>query len=423
MKLLSFISLFLISLNATAGNLVIHAGKLLAVPGEAPLPEQTIIVSGNRIDRVEAGYVAPSADDTLLDLSDQFVMPGLMDMHVHLLGELGPDAAIRPLRESREFGVLRGVQHAHRTLMAGFTTVRDLGGRRDSIFALRDAVAKNLVPGPRIFAAGSAIAATGGHGDIDGIRPDLMEMWTTSSICDGAIDCRRATREAIKYGADLIKITATGGVLSDSATGLEAQMTDEEMSEIVQTAERLGRKVAAHAHGAGGINAALKAGIYTIDHGTFLNRESVRLFRKTGAYLVPTMMPGHFIVGQMEGNPFYTDAIKAKAYAASAQSKAGVAMAIEGGVKIAFGTDTGVTPHGMNATEFKLMVDAGMDEMAALHSATVVTAELLQVADKLGTIEAGKLADIIGVRGDPLTDITVMQSVATVVSDGKVEKR
>jgi imidazolonepropionase-like amidohydrolase len=423
MRLLSILALLCVCTNLNAGNLVIHAGRLLAVPGEAPLEEQTILVNGNRIERVVAGYQPAGPGDTLLDLSDQFVMPGLMDMHVHLLVELGPDAALRQLRESAEMAAMRGVANARKTLMAGFTTVRDLGGRPESIFAIRDAIAQDLIPGPRVYAAGSALAATGGHGDVDGMRPELMKMWTPSTICDGAIDCRRATREAIKYGADVVKITATGGVLSDAATGLEAQMTDEEMAEIVRTAERLGRKVAAHAHGTGGINAALKAGVYTVDHGTFLNRESVRLFKQTGAYLVPTMMPGHLVIGQMDGNPFFTDAIKEKAYAAAAQSKAGVAMAIEGGVRIAFGTDSGVTPHGMNGTEFKLMVDAGMTPMAALRSATVVTAEMLGIDNDLGTIEAGKLADIIGVRGDPIADITVMQAVNTVISDGEVEKR
>ena len=421
----SFMSLLLwmFSTSVLAGDLLIHAGKLLAVPGEGFLSEQTIIVSGNRIESVQSGYQAPNEGDELLDLKEQYVMPGMMDMHVHLLLEISPDLVSRQLRESGTMSAMRGVNNAYKTLQAGFTTVRDLGGSPESIFAIRDAAKSGLIPGPRIFAAGSPLAATGGHGDVDGVRPQLLELWTPDTICDGAVDCRRATRHAVKYGADLIKITATGGVLSDAATGLEAQMTDDEMAEIVRSAAAVGRKVAAHAHGTNGINAALKAGVYTIDHGTFLDKESVRLFKKNDAYLVPTLMPGHLVVQTMEGNAFFTDAIKAKAMAATEQSKASFEMALKGGVKIAFGTDTGVTPHGMNALELELMVAAGMSSMAALRSATVVAAELLEVSDKLGTIEAGKLADIIAVADDPLRNIETMQSVTTVIADGIIHKQ
>ena len=230
----------------------------------------------------------------------------------------------------------------------------------------------------------------------------------------------RATRHAIKYGADWIKITATGGVLSDTATGTGQQMTDDELREIMDTAHALGVKVAAHAHGTDGINAALAAGVDSIDHGTFLNDESIRLFKQTGAFLVPTLLPGVKIPPLMEGNPFFTDAIKAKANAASAASQDNVRKAHKAGVRIAFGTDTGVTRHGANAEEFRYMVEAGMDPMDAIRSATVVTAELLEVSADLGTIKAGKLADIIAVDGDPLEDITVLEHVDAVIFDGNL---
>ena len=313
---------------------------------------------------------------------------------------------------------LKGAMHAKRTLDAGFTTVRDLGGKPEAIYALRDAIDKGYVPGPRVIAAGSSLAATGGHGDIDGVKAELLTLWTPQTICDGPYDCRRATRYAIKYGADWIKITATGGVLSDTATGTDQQMTDDELKEIMDTAHGLGVKVAAHAHGLDGINAALRAGVNSIDHGSFLDQESIRLFKQTGAYLVPTLSPSFKIPGQMDGNPFFTEAIKAKALAASAASKANFGSAYEAGVKIAFGTDSAVTKHGDNADEFGMMVESGMTEMDAIRSATVVAAELLEMSDTLGTIEPGMMADIIAVDGNPLEDITVLENVSVVIKDG-----
>jgi len=402
---------------------VIHAGTLLAVPGQAPKSRQTIVIEGNRIARVAEGYLAPAdvaADATLIDLSDRFVLPGLMDMHVHLLGELGPDTRNEALYFTTSMDALRGAMYARRTLEAGFTTVRDLGGDPEAIFALRRAVDEGWIAGPRILAAGSALAATGGHGDVDGYKAELLERWTPETICDGPYDCRRATRHAVKYGADWIKITATGGVLSDTATGTGQQMTDDELKEIMDTAHALGVRVAAHAHGADGINAALRAGVDSVDHGTFLDEEGVRLMKQTGAYLVPTLLPGATIIPTMEGNPFFTEAIKAKARAAAAASKENVSKAVRAGVKIAFGTDTGVTPHGKNAKEFALMVDAGMSPMEAIRSATVVAAELIDRSATLGTIEAGKLADIIAVDNSPLDDVTELERMRAVIKDGSL---
>jgi imidazolonepropionase-like amidohydrolase len=345
-----------------------------------------------------------------------------MDMHVHLLGELGPNSRMDALHVTTSMQALKGVMHAKRTLNAGFTTVRDLGGKPEAIYALRDAVDNGYVAGPRIIAAGSSLAATGGHGDVDGVKAELLTLWTPETICDGPYDCRRATRYAVKYGADWIKITATGGVLSDTATGTDQQMTDDELMEIMDTAHGLGVRVAAHAHGTDGINAALRAGVDSIDHGSFLDRESIRLFKQTGAYLVPTLSPSYKVPSLMAGNPFFTEAIKAKALAAAAASKANFGSAYEAGVKIAFGTDTGVTRHGENADEFGMMVDSGMTEMDAIRSATVVAAELLQMSDTLGTIEPGKMADIIAVDLNPLEDITVLENVSVVIKDGRQVK-
>ncbi|MDA7738116.1 amidohydrolase family protein [bacterium] len=422
-------SFFALSTSAIhAQNLLfIHAGTVLVSADQAPLSEQTIVVRNNKIERVQAGFVLPSKSDLatgveVIDLKEQFVLPGLMDMHVHLLGELSPTSRTDALFITTSMEALEGAHYANKTLMAGFTTVRDLGGNPEAIFALRDSVAKGLVPGPRIFAAGSALAATGGHADVDGYKPELLKLWTPETICDGPYECRRAVRYAIKMGADWIKITATGGVLSDTATGTDQQMTDDELIEIVSTAHGLGVKVAAHAHGADGVKAALRAGVDSIDHGTFADSQAMTLFKQSGAYMVPTLSPGVKLPAKMEGNPFFTDAIKAKALAASAAAQATFQEAYESGVKIAFGTDSAVTPHGENADEFVMMVDAGMTPADAIRSATITAAELLGLEDKLGTLDPGKLADLVAVTGNPLQDISTLKVIDFVMKDGKVMK-
>ncbi len=414
------------SVSAQADNTTyIHAGSVLVSADESPVNEQTIVVRNNRVERVEQGYVLPSETDTsaqVIDLKDQFVLPGLMDMHVHLLFELSPSSRTDALFTTTSMEALNGAYFANKTLMAGFTTVRDLGATPEAIYALRSGVAKGLVPGPRIIAAGSALAATGGHGDIDGIKPELLKLWTPETICDGADDCRKAVRKAVKFGADWIKVTATGGVLSDTKTGTDQQMTDDELTAIVSTAHRLGVKVAAHAHGANGIKAALRAGVDSIDHGTFTDAQAMKLFKKSNAYMVPTLSPGVKVPAKMEGNPFFTEAIKAKALAASAASQNTFLEAYKSGVKIAFGTDSAVTPHGENADEFVMMVEAGMAPADAIRSATITSAELLGLEDKLGTLHNGKLADLIAVNGNPLNDISTLRAVNFVMKEGKVMK-
>ncbi len=411
---------------AYAGDVtVIYAGELLAVPGAAPLKDQTIVVEAGKISDVRAGYVdaAEFGEGTkVIDLKSSFVMPGMMDMHVHLGHELGGNTEKDMVKLERTERVIRSGLYAQRILKAGFTTVRDLGGEPKVSFALRNSIAKGWIDGPRIIASGSGVAATGGHGDVDGMQMDLLKQHTSETICDGVEDCRRAVRHAVKYGADVIKITATGGVLSETNTGTGQQMTDGEMKEIMDTAHSLGRKIAAHAHAAKGINAALRAGVDSIEHGSYADKESIRLFKKTGAYLVPTLLAGNTVVRIAETTNILPPVIAKKAIRVGGDMMAHFSVAYKKGVKIAFGTDSGVSKHGINAQEAVLMHQAGMSEMDILKSATVNAADLADMSDSLGTLQAGKLADIIAMDGSPLNDIKELLSVDFVMKGGKVYK-
>ena len=403
---------------------VIHAGELLAVPGQAPKSEQTVVVTDGRITQVLDGYRAASdfgADATAIDLKDQFVMPGMMDMHVHIQMELGPNSDSQRLRMSDADVAMQSVHYAGETLRAGFTTVRDLGASPEQIYALRDGVAKGWIAGPRIIASGG-VSVTGGHGDVDGMRADLMEKYTSKTICDGGDDCRRATRRAVKFGADVIKITATGGVLSDTNTGTGQQMTNGELQEVMDTAHGLGRKVAAHAHAAEGINAALRAGVDSIEHGSYADEESIRLFKETGAYLVPTLLAGDTVVKMASNSNFMSPAIKAKALRVGGDMMSHFAVAYREGVNIAFGTDSGVSKHGTNADEAVLMHQAGMSPADILKSATVNAADLIDMSDSLGTLEVGKYADIIAMDKSPLDDISALTDIDFVMKGGTIYK-
>ncbi|PCI62436.1 MAG: Xaa-Pro dipeptidase [Kordiimonadales bacterium] len=409
---------------AAADIKVIHAGELLAVPGEAPLKNQTIVVVDGRITEVRAGFVAVSEfgeGAVFVDLSKSFVMPGLMDMHVHMQGELSAKADSETLRQSTADIGMKSVHFAKKTLMAGFTTVRDLGAEPTHMYALRDAAAKGWVDSPRIIAS-AGVAATGGHGDVDGMRHDLLEKYTSRTICDGPYDCRRAVRRAVKFGADIIKITATGGVLSDTNTGTDQQMTDDELREIMDTAHGLGRKVAAHAHSAQGINAALRAGVDSIEHGSYADEESIRLFKEKGAYLVPTLLAGATVVHLANTSDFMSPAIKAKAIRVGGDMADHFAVAYKAGVKIAYGTDSGVSRHGTNAQEAILMHEAGMTASDVLKSATVNAADLVGMSDSLGTIEAGKHADIVAMDASALNDLRELLDIDFVMKAGKIYK-
>ncbi len=401
---------------------LIHAGQLLAVPGERPSREQTIVVDGQRIVEIVDGFADPDdyGDGTILhDLSEHFVLPGLMDMHVHLQGELGPSNDKDRLKMSPQLMQMRSIYYAMETLRAGFTTVRDTGSSGEEMYALRDAINAGWVDGPRIIAAGG-VGITGGHADVSGVKPELMKLWTRDSVCDGPYDCRRAARNAIKYGADLIKITSTGGVLTDRATGTGQQMEADELREVVQAAQRMGRKVASHAHEEDGIIAALEAGVASIEHGTYTGPEAIRLFKETGAYLVPTLLAGKTVAAMAVESDFMSDAIKEKAIRVGEDMSDNFGKAYEAGVKIAYGTDSGVSRHGTNAEEAVLMVEAGMSEMDVIVAATVNAADLIDMSESLGTLEAGKFADIIAVDESPLQNIEALLDVDFVMKGGKV---
>ena len=409
---------------ALADTTIIHAGELLAVPGKAAKSEQTIVIEDGRIVEVKSGFSDPGAFEgevTVINLKDQFVLPGLMDMHVHLQGQLGPKNDSERLKMSKQQMEMRSVMYGMRTLLAGFTTVRDAGSSSQEMYALRDGINNGWVDGPRIIAAGG-VGITGGHADISGVSPELMDVFTSENVCNGPYDCRRATRNVIKYGADWIKITSTGGVLTDRATGTGQQMEADELKEVVLAAKRMGRKVASHAHQEDGIIAALEAGVDSIEHGSYAGPEAIKLFKKTGAYLVPTLIAGETVANLAKTSDFMSPAIKEKAIAVNAAMKGNFYKSYKAGVKIAFGTDSGVSPHGTNAQEAVLMVNAGMPEMEVIKSATVNAADLLDMSSSVGTIEAGKFADIIAVNGSPLENIQELLDVGFVMKGGKVYK-
>lgn len=398
---------------------ILHAGRLIADPREGTTGPHSLVIEEGRIVRIEKGFIAAGPDDRVIDLREATVLPGLIDLHTHILGEFGPRRALEQMQRSDVDHAFSGARYARKTLMAGFTTIRDLGGDPEAIFGLRDAIARGWIEGPRIVAAGNSISGTGGHADIDGYRPEILALFTPETICDGPYDCRRAVRHAVKYGADVIKITATGGVLSDAATGLAQQMKTDELAEIISTAHALGRKVAAHAHGADGINAALRAGIDSIEHGSMLDDESIRLFKETGAWLVPTLMAGRAVLELDAKYDFLPPAIKTKARGLPDIVIANIRRAHAAGVKIAFGTDSGVSAHGDNGREFLLLREIGMSNAEALAAATVNAADALGMSDRLGTISVGKYADLIAVRGDPLEDIARLLDVGYVMKGGE----
>lgn len=404
----------------------IHAGALLAKPGEAPRGASTIVVRDGKIAEVREGHAAPEAGAELIDLKDRFVMPGLIDMHVHLWGIGGDPLRDRLTALNRDDAddMMYAVGNARVTLEAGFTTVRDLGGNARGMRALREGVERGVVAGPTIVNAGNAISVSGGHADpTNGLAAEFADAVHQHKIntCDGPDDCRRAVRQQIALGAQVIKYMSTGGVLSNVSGGLGRAMTDEEMKAIIDTAHGLGRKVATHSHGVAGTKAAVAAGVDTIDHGSFLDDEAIRAMKANGTWLVPTMMaPAAALEFARAG--LLPPATIPKAEEAAAAAFASHSKAYAAGVKVAFGTDSGVSKHGDNAREFALMVKAGMTPAQALRTATVNAAEALGRASSVGTIEAGKDADIIAVAGSPLEDVTRMEKVEFVMRHGVVHK-
>ena len=402
---------------------VIHAGTLHVEPGKTPRRNASIIVRGRTIAEVRDGFVdVPGA--RVVDLRAATVLPGLIDSHVHLRGlDDRMRARLEENQRDNEDNAYTALSNARKTLLAGFTTVRDLGGDPRLILSLRDAINAGELAGPTIISAGRGISVSGGHGDSrNGVNRELATLvGPGGNTCNGADDCRRAVREQVGAGADVIKFAATGGVLSNVPGGLNQQMMDDEMRAIVDTARMFGRKVAAHAHGVNGVNAALKAGVDSIEHGTFTNEESFRLYKQTGAYYVPTLLaPAAALADGVRGA--LTPAQYEKARAAAGNAEKSFAEAIRRGVKIAFGTDTGVSPHGRNAEEFALMVKNGMSPALAIRSATIDAAELLGLSSRIGTIAVGKDADIIAVDGDPTQDVRLLERVGFVMKSGRVHK-
>lgn len=403
---------------------IIYAGTLIDVPGRAPRRNASIIVQGRKIMEVRSGFAqVPGA--RVVDLRTSTVMPGLIDSHVHL-GGLDDRLQARlqePVRNSED-EAYTALSNAKKTLAAGFTTVRDLGGDPPATRALKGAINSGAFVGPSIVMAARMISVSGGHGDpVNGVNRDLAEIGHNhqTNVCNGVDDCRRATREQIRDGADVVKFAATGGVLSNVAGGLNQQMADDEMKAIVETARSFDRKVAAHAHGTSGINAALRAGVNSIEHGTFANDDTYRLYKQTGAYYVPTLLAPAAAYRDGERGAL-TPAQFEKAAAAKGNAEKSFARAIREGVKIAFGTDSAVSPHGKNAEEFALMVRNGMAPADAIKAATVNAADLLGVSAVAGTIEAGKDADIVAVEGDPIANIRLLENVGFVMKWGQIYK-
>ncbi|HEV2865085.1 MAG TPA: amidohydrolase family protein [Allosphingosinicella sp.] len=410
--------LLLIAGPAAAETVVVHAGRLIADPARPASGPSTITIVDDRIQSVVAGLVPPPAGARLIDLSSRTVLPGLIDAHVHLSSDPGGEYW-REAVDTDEYATLIGVKNARRTLQAGFTTVRDLGSAPQVGFALARGTREGLFPGPRIVAAGPAISIIGGHGDVTGFRPEVIEVLSAHNTCTGAVQCAERVRELARAGAQVIKFTATGGVLSQQARGLEAHFTDEEMRAIVSTAHSLGLRVAAHAHGARGIEAAARAGVDSIEHGTFADAAAIEAMRRAGSAFVPTLMAYTGIREGLAQNR-YTPPVAAKVRETLELVGRGARAARAAGVPVVFGTDAGVFEHGRNAQEFAMMVElVGMRPQEAVAAATTGAARLLGLENEIGRIAPGYSADLIAVSGDPLTDVRVLEHVDFVMVRGQ----
>tara|TARA_Y100000590_G_scaffold29074_1_gene32488 strand:- start:1788 stop:3074 length:1287 start_codon:yes stop_codon:yes gene_type:complete len=422
--LLVAIFLFFNFFQVISSATVIHAGLLINGESSVPSPEMSIVIEGSKIQSIETGYITPDTEDEFIDLSGYTVLPGLMDMHVHLSSEYSKNSYQERISLNAGDYAIRAVSNAEKTLMAGFTSVRNLGDRGGVSISLRNAIEKGIVVGPRIFSSGTTIASSGGHGDsTNSLNQSLTsDPGPAEGIVNSVNDASKAVRFRYKEGADLIKITATGGVLSNAKNSQNPQLTEEEISQIVNMAKDYGFKVAAHAHGSEGIKRAVRAGVHSIEHGTLMDDEGMRLMREKGTYYVPTIIAGLWVAEKARDPDFFPELVRPKAAEIGPLIKGTFGRAYQAGVKIAYGTDTGVSAHGNNATEFKHMVDAGMPPMKAIQSATVEAAKLLGEYDQLGSLVEGKVADIIAVNGNPVEDITILEEVDFVMKSGRVYK-
>ncbi len=422
----SAVCLFLLAGSVQAAVQTVDCGRMLDVKAGVWRERVSIEIEGSKIKSI--GPMTAGAGH--IDLSRQACMPGFIDMHVHLTGETQKQAdALRDtLTLNPADNAYRSVALAERTLMAGFTTVRDLGAADGLNIALKRAIENGAIPGPRMFTAGKSIATTGGHADpSNGLSARFNRALGNPGPNEGVINSpdegRQAVRARYKEGADLIKVTATGGVLSQARSGQNSQYTEEELRAIVSAAKDYGFRVAAHAHGTEGIKRALRAGVDSIEHGTLMDDEAIALFKKTGAWYVPTLAAGRYVGDKAKDPEYYTPVVRPKAAAIGPQIQATFSRAYKAGVKIAFGTDAGVFPHGENAKEFAYMVEGGMPALEAIRAATLSAASLLDQSGNLGAIEPGFAADIVAVSGDPLRDITLLQHIEFVMKDGVVYKK
>lgn len=407
---------------AAPGETLIHAGRLVDTEAGRVLERQSIIVFGDKISAVKPGYADAAGYDRLIDLKDRTVMPGLIDAHVHVSHESNPGAYAERFFQNPADAALHATVYLRRILDAGFTTVRDLGAPDGLAISLRDATAKGWISGPRIYAAGKAIGTTGGHADpSNGLNNQLRgDPGPAEGVINGPDEARKAVRQRYKEGADLIKLTGTGGVLSLATNGVNPQFTDAELKAVVETAKDYGFAVAVHAHGKEGMLRAIRAGVDSIEHGSYLDDEVVAAMKQHGTWLVPTLSAGRFASEKAQQPGYFPEVVRLKAISVGILVQQALARAWKGGVKIAFGTDSGVGPHGANAREFGYLVEAGMPPMAAIQSATINAAKLLRQDGQLGAITPGRWADIVAVKGDPLADVRLMEKVDFVMKAGRV---
>jgi len=419
------ILLLLSVLTVSAQDIYIHAGKIYDTNSGKLSSEKTIIISDTKIKSIENGYKEASNDDIkIYDLKSKVVLPGLIDFHVHMESQSGgQDRYVRRFQDNKADVAFRSSVIAKKTLMSGFTTVRDVGGSGVNI-SLRNAINNGVIPGPRIFTSGKTIATTGGHGDrTNGFRDDLVDdPGPEQGVVNSIADARKAVRYRYKNGADLIKITATGGVMSLAKNGQNPQFTEEVIREIVKTADDYGMHVAAHAHGDEGMFRAVNAGVTTIEHGSIMADRTMRLMKEKQTYLVPTISAGEHVAKMAKIPGYYPEIIIPKALEVGVQNKATTKKAYKMGVPIAFGTDAGVFPHGDNAGEFVYMKEIGIPAEYSLNSATITNAKLLNMENLLGQLKEGFYADIIAVDESPLENIATLENVIFVMKDGKVYK-
>jgi imidazolonepropionase-like amidohydrolase len=411
--------------TGTFAATLVHAGKLVDVEAKEVRSEVTIVIEDNRITAVESGYRTAKQGDTVINLKAYTLLPGLMDMHTHITSELRKGGYIDRFTLNPADYTIRAVHNAKLNLMAGFTTIRDLGDQYNVTVSIRRGIQAGLIVGPRVYTTAKSIATTGGHADPTNGYADHIDhhVGPMEGVINGVPAAREAVRQRYKDGADLIKITATGGVLSLAKSGQAPQFMDDELAAIVATARDYGMTVAVHAHGAEGMKRAIKAGVDSIEHGSLMDDEARNMMIEHGTYLVPTISAGKWVAMKAEESDFFPAVVRPKAAAIGPQIQETFGKAYKAGVKIAFGTDAGVCPHGQNALEFVYMTEAGMPPMEAIRAATVYAADLLKVQDDLGSISPGKFADMIAVKGDPIADISLLQKVDFVMKDGVVYKQ